>query len=340
MIAQTKGIVAIPYSSSFNNADILSVLRWELPSSVALCSQLQQGRMVLSPRERLAQMCIQYASIALIYYDYLLTFPAEVRYIWGQRFRLSTLLYIFCRYALVANIVYLMSITGHLSTDCDVGYIVSSSLSILARACVLIVGITRTYAVYDASRVILIVFGTLGVACVCIDMLHVPTVRCNGVAHSPFQMMSSILAVMVVILEFSLTVLTSLRCIQTLRSFGDWTSQKNSLNYQILRQTLLYFGTVFGFALTALIFDLTAIAGSFIQKLINALNLPVAGLMTARFFLHLREWKETSENGTINPVSTATMVFAPGPSLATLDDFRDYPFSYPGLRSTAAVSEV
>jgi hypothetical protein len=47
---------------------------------------------------------------ALIYYDYALTFGWEVQYIWGQRFRFSTLLYMFSRYSLFANVLFLVSI--------------------------------------------------------------------------------------------------------------------------------------------------------------------------------------------------------------------------------------
>lgn len=47
--------------------------------------------------------------IALLYYDYILTFGMEVEYIWRQRFRFSTVLYICCRYALVANVIYLFA---------------------------------------------------------------------------------------------------------------------------------------------------------------------------------------------------------------------------------------
>lgn len=79
------------------------------------------------------QFSIQYASIssislsiineltsndslsALLWYDYVLTFGMEVKYIWGEKFRLSTLLYICCRYGLVANLVYLFTIAGKIS---------------------------------------------------------------------------------------------------------------------------------------------------------------------------------------------------------------------------------
>jgi Family of unknown function (DUF6533) len=46
----------------------------------------------------------------MLYYDYLLTLPDEIRYIWRAPWRLSTLFYIFCRYALVANLIYHLSI--------------------------------------------------------------------------------------------------------------------------------------------------------------------------------------------------------------------------------------
>ncbi len=38
----------------------------------------------------------------------------EVKYIWSSMFRLSTILYICCRYALVANVLYLLAIAKQL----------------------------------------------------------------------------------------------------------------------------------------------------------------------------------------------------------------------------------
>ncbi|KAF7349767.1 hypothetical protein MSAN_01703900 [Mycena sanguinolenta] len=68
---------------------------------------------------------LQYSSLALLYYDYVLTFPSEVKYIWKQKFRLSTALYIVCRYALVANVLYLLAIANKL------GHTVGSSVFFL-----------------------------------------------------------------------------------------------------------------------------------------------------------------------------------------------------------------
>lgn len=53
---------------------------------------------------------------ALLYYDFVLTLPKEIQYIWSQRFRLSTALYIGCRYALLANVLYLLAIADKLGS--------------------------------------------------------------------------------------------------------------------------------------------------------------------------------------------------------------------------------
>ncbi|KIJ24117.1 hypothetical protein M422DRAFT_143774, partial [Sphaerobolus stellatus SS14] len=63
---------------------------------------------------RFMQFCLQYASTALLYYDYFLTFGQEVRYFWRKRFSVSTLMYICCRYALVANVLYTLALANKL----------------------------------------------------------------------------------------------------------------------------------------------------------------------------------------------------------------------------------
>ncbi|KAF8069929.1 hypothetical protein FPV67DRAFT_992986 [Lyophyllum atratum] len=65
----------------------------------------------------LIQFCIQWSSIALLYYDYVLTFSMEVQYIWTKKFRISTVLYFCCRYSLVANVVYLFTIANKITAS-------------------------------------------------------------------------------------------------------------------------------------------------------------------------------------------------------------------------------
>ncbi|TFK32622.1 hypothetical protein BDQ12DRAFT_772921, partial [Crucibulum laeve] len=55
---------------------------------------------------------LSYTYFIPLYYDYLLTFGREFKHIWLGKFRLSTILYISCRYAMVANIIYLLAIVN------------------------------------------------------------------------------------------------------------------------------------------------------------------------------------------------------------------------------------
>ncbi|KAJ2918793.1 hypothetical protein MD484_g1578, partial [Candolleomyces efflorescens] len=52
---------------------------------------------------------IQFSSITLIYYDYLLTFSDEVEYIWRNPKKLSTAFYFCCRYYLIANLLWMLT---------------------------------------------------------------------------------------------------------------------------------------------------------------------------------------------------------------------------------------
>ncbi|KIK50769.1 hypothetical protein GYMLUDRAFT_182302, partial [Collybiopsis luxurians FD-317 M1] len=154
------------------------------------------------------QFDIQWASLALLWYDYALTLPMEVQYIWTSNFRLSTFLYIFCRYALVANILYLLDIAGKLteehlinifpnllfaasftssqnSQSCNTWYQFIGALSVLGRAAIIAVFTGRTWAVWGKSRAVLAYMGFLGATCMALDITHVPGLRCTGSSSIP-----------------------------------------------------------------------------------------------------------------------------------------------------------
>ena len=65
--------------------------------------------------------------IALLYWDYLLTLPDEIKHIWKKKFRVTTLLYMGCRFGLLTNIIYLFALANKLP-------MVSRPLEILLRA--------------------------------------------------------------------------------------------------------------------------------------------------------------------------------------------------------------
>ncbi|KAL5496100.1 hypothetical protein ACEPAH_3017 [Sanghuangporus vaninii] len=124
------------------------------------------------------QFRIQYSSIALLYYDYALTLPSEVRFMWGQKFRFSTVLYVFCRYAMIANVLYVLAVTGkfHSASRCHSIEI----LFVLGRAAVIATLTGRTYAVFGCNRLVLVLLGALGLTCIVLDVMHVPGLRCVG----------------------------------------------------------------------------------------------------------------------------------------------------------------
>lgn len=75
----------------------------------------------------------------MLYYDYMLTFPDELRYIWrlDSLKRVSTLLYICCRFAIPGNLFYLLSVAGAFGDECDTGYRSVAAFSVMTRAAVI-----------------------------------------------------------------------------------------------------------------------------------------------------------------------------------------------------------
>ncbi|KAF8993819.1 hypothetical protein BDQ17DRAFT_1252395 [Cyathus striatus] len=139
-----------------------------MPSGGLSSACVLQNDHILSSNDTICsfvQFCVEYSAIALLYYDYALTFPMEVKYIWGRKFRLSTFLYIFARYALVANIIYLLTL-------CNTGYMISAVLGILGRISVLVVWGMRTFAVYNRNPFVMILLGSIGLACVILNIVR------------------------------------------------------------------------------------------------------------------------------------------------------------------------
>ncbi|KAJ4470081.1 hypothetical protein J3R30DRAFT_1222839 [Lentinula aciculospora] len=101
---------------------------------------------------------------------------------------------------------------------------------------------------------------------------------------------NDLLSILMVVFEFSSAVLISIRCIQTfkdrrrslcsepIKGFWDLTFQ----------QGILYFSFMSVFTTAGVILNFCAPPG-FYQRLLNALTLPLSGLLTSRFILHLRK---------------------------------------------------
>ena len=98
---------------------------------------------ISSPRAWVGILLIYHASSsrllapqALIYYDYALTFADEIEFIWQSRFSSVTILYVCCRYALVANSVFLVGYlgTGGIRVNPNVRYCSGYNLTVLPNS--------------------------------------------------------------------------------------------------------------------------------------------------------------------------------------------------------------
>ncbi|KIK50770.1 hypothetical protein GYMLUDRAFT_252670 [Collybiopsis luxurians FD-317 M1] len=239
--------------------------------------------------------------------DYVLTFPMEVQYLWTSKFRLSTFLYVLCRYALLANVLYLLDIAGKLTENCNTWYQFISALSVLGRAAVIVVFTGRTWAVWGKNRFILAYMSLLGVTCVALDITHVPGLRCAGsstipmsAARSSLHSPNDLLSILMVVFEFSSAILNSIRCVLAFRAQGrSWKEQREGFQFLLFEQGIFYFSIISLFTTAAVILNFQAPSG-FFQRLLNALTLPLSGLLTARLLLHIREWEYKHSPAGIN----------------------------------------
>ncbi|EJD05288.1 uncharacterized protein FOMMEDRAFT_145799 [Fomitiporia mediterranea MF3/22] len=235
------------------------------------------------------QFRIQYSSIAFLYYDYALTFPAEVKYVWGKKFRFSTLLYVFCRYALVANVIFVLAQTGKLGKSCDAWYKFDGVISVLGRAAVIAALTGRTYAVYGCNKYILALLGSLGITCFILDVMHLPGLRCLGSSSS--QTAATLLSILMCVFEFSAAILLIVRSLSEFHIGGTWKFDKNGFMTVVFKQGLMYFCVVSIFTTAAAVLNFRAPSGTFFQRLPNAYTLPLSCTLIARFLLQLREWQ-------------------------------------------------
>ncbi|VDB87095.1 unnamed protein product [Peniophora sp. CBMAI 1063] len=237
------------------------------------------------------QFAIQWASIALLYYDYALTFQEEVKFIWrGKKLSLLFVLYILCRYALLANVLYLLAIAGKFggSSSCDAAYKIIGVVSVLGRAAVIFTFLARVYVVCARNKLILGGLGSIAVTVVVLDAIHVPGLKCKG--SSSIQIANTLLSILVCVFEGSVALSTLVRSIQALRFGGSPISAKrHTFNYLVAEQGILYFSLISIFTIGATVLNFQA-PGGFFQRLLNAFTLPLSGLLTARFILRLRAY--------------------------------------------------
>ncbi|KAA1474603.1 hypothetical protein DENSPDRAFT_931775 [Dentipellis sp. KUC8613] len=264
----------------------------------------------------------------LVYYDYALTFPAEVKYIWrATHFRMSTILYFFCRYALLGNVLYLLGIAGKFNINhCNSVYKFVGAISVLGRAAVIIVFTGRAYALWSKSRIVLGLLGSLGLACFILDCMHVPGLVCGGPVGSNIHIVSFLLTVLVCVFEIIAAALTMWRSVQAL--LGPSKVRTNTFYYLIFEQGTLSFVFISLFTTAAAVLNARTPNGV-MERLLNAFSLPLTCMLIARFILYLREWDEHklkgSQGGSLPEHAVSTFKAVEHVANSIIDDFGEDP---------------
>jgi len=97
-------------------------------------------------------------SITFLFWDHLLTFPEEYKYLWKRPVRASTALFFFNRYfAVLGNVVVTVSLfaSGLTESSCRPFHLFRELLLVLAQVIVCILLTIRIYALYNCSKRIL-----------------------------------------------------------------------------------------------------------------------------------------------------------------------------------------
>lgn len=239
------------------------------------------------------QFCIQYSSLTLVYYDYFLTLEREIKYVWQRKFHILTVMYFFCRYAAVSNIIFVLGLEAWVrGLSCDAAYTVAACLSVLGRLGIVTILGVRTCAVFRYNRALVTVFAVMGAFVIGLAIAHVPNVSCTGHKIKRNRIATDLLCVFTVVYEVLATAVLAWGCQRSMHAVGPVTEQRKGLIFLMLKEGLLYTGFVTTFTTTAMILNYAAELGSFWQRLLNALTIPISGIMAARFLLHVREWQE------------------------------------------------
>ncbi|KAE9404974.1 hypothetical protein BT96DRAFT_955426 [Gymnopus androsaceus JB14] len=190
---------------------------------------------------------MQYCSIAVLYYDYALTFPDEVRYIWRRKSltQISTLLYILCRYAIPGNLLYLLANTGSLGGGCNTWYRFVAALSVMGRASIIV--------------------------------------------------KTDVLSILIPVYDFFVAAFTIIRGIQALKHMPPTASLQDSFYYILVEQESPRAISLITVTVSVVNFHPVSPTGgaAFLGRL-NAIAVPISGVLIARFLLRLRAAQEAA----------------------------------------------
>ncbi|KAF9522176.1 hypothetical protein CPB83DRAFT_840680 [Crepidotus variabilis] len=192
-----------------------------------------------------------------------------------------------------------------LSRSCDGAYRLAASLGLVGRIGILTVWGARTYAVFNKHRGVLAFVAALGVSRLLFCIIHVPFVSCVKRPKAFLGIPSELLAIMTMVDEMILAALSTYKIHQNMASTPkmDGTAQftTKSIMRVIMEQGLLYLFFVTLLACGTITFY--NLEGVMFEPLLNAFTVPVSGMMTCRFLIHLREWEDSRSGGDLDQES-------------------------------------
>ncbi|KAH6899130.1 hypothetical protein BKA70DRAFT_1115612, partial [Coprinopsis sp. MPI-PUGE-AT-0042] len=255
-------------------------------------------------------------SVVILYYDYLLTLPQEIQFMWKGARKTSTILYFFCRYAMVANMMYLVYKTPGVTglrvrfcfglTECSLNVVfycksvnhTAGILAIFGHIGVLGVWGLRTVAICNGNRFVPWILGLLGLTIIGLRIVRVSNFQQMNLFSGLYCSKVGIAVAGIMMgfegLAFSLAAFRVWKTVRDDRKF--WSNPQTSINYVIFSQGFLYITAVFGASILTAIFNLKIWGG--IARPLNSFKLPMSGLLTARFLLRLRSWEQRTREAT------------------------------------------
>ncbi|KAH6899358.1 hypothetical protein BKA70DRAFT_1230949 [Coprinopsis sp. MPI-PUGE-AT-0042] len=197
----------------------------------------------------------QFASLAMLYYDYLLTLQDEIHYVWRARWRLSTLFYIFCRYALLANLVYYISIAKGpeilevSQVSCHPLQISPAVIYIFGHIGIISVWGLRTYAVCNKNKYMLALLFLSGSTTIILLLIRAPFNRCTGTPR--FQYIRGGVSVSMLFFDTTSCLFATVRAWRTRRDFESASLTaivfSQGLTYIAYASHPLYIANAYGF---------------------------------------------------------------------------------------------
>ncbi|KAH7878922.1 uncharacterized protein C8R40DRAFT_688118 [Lentinula edodes] len=187
-----------------------------------------------------------------------------------------------------------MTITKLGAISCDTWYKIIASLAVLGRAAVIVTFTLRTYVVWAQSRIVLISLVMLGLATVLTDAMYVPRQTCENTRGdtATFDLVRSFLTISFETLSATLILIRSLQAFRR----GSYFNQYKLIHF-LMQEGAVYFCIVSLFTIATFVLKLST-ESKYLHDLLNAFTLPLSGLLTARFLLHLRAWNKARSSAT------------------------------------------